>query len=134
MSGPQGQRLAAVTYLVEDYDAAIAWFTARLGFKLVSDTALSATKRWVEVEAGPGDVRLLLAKATTPAQHAAIGAAAGDRVAFFLYTDDIIAKRAAMESAGVAFVEDIRREPYGKVCVFEDLYGNRWDLLEPAKA
>ncbi len=125
--------LAAVTYIVADYDEAIAWFTDKLGFTLVSDDALSETKRWVEVEAEPGGVRLLLAKATTPAQIAAIGEAAGDRVAFFLHTSSFEAKRAAMEAAGVRFEEATRAEPYGKVAVFRDLYGNRWDLLEPAE-
>lgn len=124
--------LAAVTYLVADYDEAIAWFTDKLGFTLVSSNALSETKRWVEVEAEPGGVRLLLAKATTPAQIAAIGEAAGDRIAFFLHTSSFEDKRAAMEAAGVRFEEATRIEPYGKVAVFRDLYGNRWDLLEPA--
>jgi uncharacterized glyoxalase superfamily protein PhnB len=103
-----------------------------LGFNLVSDKQLSDAKRWVEVEAEPGGVRLLLAKATTPAQIAAIGEAAGDRVAFFLHTSGLETTRAAMEAAGVHFEEAPRHERYGKVAVFRDLYGNRWDLLEPA--
>ncbi len=132
MPEPHAQSLAAVTYLVADYDDAIGWFTGKLGFTLVSDQALSETKRWVEVAAEPGGVRLLLAKATTPAQIAAIGEAAGDRVAFFLHASDLERKRVAMEAAGVRFEEATRHEPYGKVAVFRDLYGNRWDLLEPA--
>jgi len=133
MSQSHSQHLAALTYLVADYDEAIAWFTHKPGFTLMSDEALSDTKRWVEVEAEPGGVRHLLAKDTMPAQIAAIGEAAEDRVAFFLHTSDSETKRAAMESAGVRFEEATRQEPYGKVAVFHDLYGNRWDLLEPAE-
>lgn len=132
MSQPYSQRLAALTYLVADDDEAIAWFTQKLGFTLAGDQALSATKRWVEVAAEPGGVRFLLAEATTPAQIAAIGEAAGRRVAFFLHTCDLAAKRAAMEVAGIRFEEATRHESYGKVAVFRDLYGDRWDLREPA--
>ena len=132
MSGERRQHLAAVTYLVTDYDQAISWFTGKLGFKLVSDTTLSDDKRWVEIAADDAGVRLLLAKASTPAQIAAIGEAAGDRVAFFLHTEDFDAKRSQMERAGIRFEEATRHEPYGEVAVFRDLYGNSWDLLEPA--
>lgn len=130
MSGPS-QTLAAITYLVADYDEAITWFTRALGFELICDQDLGEGKRWVEISAGDGGVKLLLAKAKGVQQIAAIGAFAGDRVGFFLHTTDLEAKRALMERAGVRFEEDTRHEPYGKVAVFRDLYGNRWDLLEP---
>ena len=131
MSHP-GQTLAALTYLVADYDEAIDWFTRALGFELLSDQDLGDGKRWVEIGAGDGGVKLLLAKAKGVQQVAAIGASAGDRVGFFLHTSDFETKRALMEREGVRFEEDTRHEPYGKVAVFRDLYGNRWDLLEPA--
>ena len=125
------RRLAAVTYLVRDYDEAIAWFAAALGFRLIEDIKLDDGKRWVLVEAAGGGSRLLLAKADGAPQQAAIGKAAGGRVAFFLHTDDFARDHAAMLAAGVAFRESPRHEAYGTVAVFEDLYGNGWDLIEP---
>ena len=132
--------LGAVTYLVRDYDEAIAWFTRRLRFSLVEDTVLvpaaadAPAKRWVVV-APPGtpQTRLLLAQASTPAQRAAVGAQAGGRVMFFLHTDDFARDHAAFRAAGVVFRETPRREAYGTVAVFEDLYGQPWDLLEPRR-
>jgi catechol 2,3-dioxygenase-like lactoylglutathione lyase family enzyme len=126
-------RLAAVSYLVRDYDEAIAWFTQRLGFKLVEDTPLSPGKRWVVVAppgAGNGSATLLLARAATDEQRSQIGRAAGGRVAFFLHTDDFARDRSAFEACGVIFREATRHESYGSVAVFEDLYGNGWDLIE----
>lgn len=130
------RHLAAVTYLVRDYDEAIAWFVGKLGFTLVEDTPLSPEKRWVLVAppgsaAQPHAARLLLALASTPAQLAALGAQAGGRVAFFLHTDDFARDHAALRAAGVKFREAPRHEPYGTVAVFEDLYGQPWDLVEP---
>ena len=130
MSQP-AQTLAAITYLVADYDEAIDWFTRALGFELISDQDLGEGKRWVEIGAGDGGVKLLLARARGVQQVAAIGASACDRVGFFLHTTDLETKRARMEHEGVRFEEATRHEPYGKVAVFRDLYGNRWDLLEP---
>jgi catechol 2,3-dioxygenase-like lactoylglutathione lyase family enzyme len=125
------QQLGAVTFLVRDYDEAIAYFTTKLGFTLVEDTPLGGGKRWVRVaprgSAGPA---LLLARATTPAQLAAVGAQAGDRVFLFLESGDFSRDHRAMVTAGVAFAEEPRSEPYGRVAVFRDLYGNKWDLLE----
>ncbi len=123
--------LAAVTYLVQDYDEAISWFAEKLGFMLIEDTALSDSKRWVKLAAEEGGVCLLLAKAEGTEQVAAIGRAAGGRVAYFLYTDDFAATHARTTAAGVAFRETPRHEPYGTVAVFEDLHGNGWDLIEP---
>ncbi len=130
------QHLDAVAYLVRDYDEALAWFTGKLGFTLLEDTRLSPEKRWVVVAppgaaASPHTARLLLARASTPAQLAALGAQAGGRVAFFLHTDDFARDHAAYLAAGVTFREAPRREPYGTVAVFEDLYGQPWDLIEP---
>lgn len=127
------QRLGAVSYLVRDYDEAIAFFTQRLGFRLEEDTALGGGKRWVRV-APPGSAgpSLLLAKAVTPEQSAAVGRQAGGRVFLFLETDDFTRDHRAMLSAGVVFDEMPRHEPYGTVAVFRDLYGNKWDLLQPA--
>ena len=127
------QHLGAVTFLVRDYDEAIAWFTGKLGFTLVEDTPLSPGKRWVIVappDATPPAASLLLARAANEEQLAQVGRAAGGRVAFFLHTDNFARDRVALESRGVKFREATRRESYGVVAVFEDLYGNGWDLLE----
>ncbi len=123
--------MAAITYLVRDYDEAIAWFSYKLGFVLMEDTPLSEKKRWVKVSAGQGGTCLLLAKADGPDQEATIGKAAGGRVAFFLHTDNFAATHARMLAAGVTFREAPRHEVYGSVAVFEDLYGNGWDLIGP---
>lgn len=122
-------RLDMVTLLVPEYDAGIAFYRDVLGFDLIEDTVMSDTKRWVVVGSDHG-MRLLLAKATTPEQHAAIGKSAGDRVAFFLHTDDFDAAFTRYTAAGVEFESPPRSKPYGKVAVFRDPYGNRWDLIE----
>jgi catechol 2,3-dioxygenase-like lactoylglutathione lyase family enzyme len=126
--------LGRVTFLVRDYDEAIAFFTQALGFTLIEDTPLTAAKRWVVVSpsADDGGTALLLAKAGGPAQEAAIGNQTGGRVGFFLFTDDIKTERTAMAGRGVVFLEATRVEPYGSVAVFADLYGNLWDLIERA--
>lgn len=124
-------RLTLITYLVRDYDEAIAWFTTALGFNLIEDTRQSETRRWVVVAAPSGGSRLLLARADKPAQQAAIGAQAGGRVAFFLETDNFARDHAAMIAAGVRFRAAPRHEPYGTVAVFDDLYGQGWDLIQP---
>ncbi len=125
------QHLAAIALLIPDYDEAIAYYTGKLGFELIEDTVLSASKRWVLV-APPGSAgtRLLLAKAANPAQTAAIGDQAGGRVLFFLHTDDFDRDYARYRAAGVDFTEQPRDEVYGKVVVFRDAYGNKWDLVE----
>lgn len=124
-------RLDMVTLVVPDYDEAIAFFVDKLGFRLRIDQPESATKRWVEVE-GAGGMRLLLAKAANEHQAAAIGNQAGGRVGFFLYTDDFATTHTRMVESGVRFAEEPRHEAYGTVAIFEDLCGNRWDLIEPA--
>ncbi len=124
---------SAVSFLVRDYDEAIVWFTQKLGFRLIEDTSLSDMKRWVVVAppgAGAGGAALLLARAANEEQLAQIGRAAGGRVAFFLHTDDFARDRTLFEARGVRFREAPRRESYGIVAVFDDLYGNGWDLIE----
>jgi len=125
------QHLASVALLVRDYDEAIAYFTRSLGFVLLEDTPLSPEKRWVRVApAGARETSFLLARAVGPEQQAAIGRQGGGRVFLFLHTDDFERDFAAYTAAGVRFVEAPRDEPYGRVVVFEDLYGNRWDLVQ----
>jgi catechol 2,3-dioxygenase-like lactoylglutathione lyase family enzyme len=118
-----------VAVVVRDYDEAIAFYTGALGFDLVEDTALEGGRRWVLVRPGAGGTSLLLARASTAEQEARIGDQTGGRVAFFLHTDDFGRDYAAMKARGVRFSEEPRREAYGTVAVFQDLYGNRWDLL-----
>lgn len=122
-------QLAYSAYLVRDYDEAIAWFAEALGWRLLEDSDLGGGKRWVRVGGAQGG-QLLLARATSEAQLAAVGRAAGGRVAYFVHTPDFDADHARMVTAGVAFAEAPRHEAYGKVAVFADLYGNRWDLIE----
>ncbi len=125
------QSLARVALLVREYDEAIAWFTQTLGFTLLEDTRLSETKRWVVV-APPGsrEAALLLARAATDEQRATVGKQGGGRVFLFLHTNDFARDYDTWRSRGVHFVEQPRDEAYGKVVVFEDLYGNKWDLIE----
>jgi catechol 2,3-dioxygenase-like lactoylglutathione lyase family enzyme len=124
------QSLARVALVVRDYDEAVAYFTDSLGFDLVEDTPLGNGKRWVVVAPrGPGGASLLLAKAANPRQLDRVGDQTGGRVFLFLRTDQFDRDYAAMRAKGVKFVEEPRTEAYGKVVVFEDLYGNRWDLV-----
>ena len=125
------QTLANITIVVRDYDEAIAFFTDALGFRLVEDTAMSGGKRWVVVAPAGGGTGLLLARAATPEQEAAIGNQTGGRVAFFLHTDDFARDYDRMRARGVTFVEQPRHQVYGTVVVFQDLYGNKWDLVQP---
>ena len=126
------QSLAAVALVVPDYDEAIAFYVGKLGFDLIEDTQLSAEKRWVLV-APPGSAgcRVLLAKAASERQRAAIGNQTGGRVFLFLHTDDFARDHARLTAAGVKFVREPATEPYGTVAVFEDPYGNLWDLVQP---
>lgn len=128
------QTIATAAILVADYDEAIAFYCDTLGFNLVGDSDLGGGKRWVLV-APPGQAgaQLLLARADGDAQRAAIGNQGGGRVMFFLNTTHFARDHAAMLEAGVRFLEPPRHEPYGTVAVFEDLYGNKWDLIEPKK-
>lgn len=126
------RRIALTTLLVRDYDEAIAWYTRALGFTLLQDIALGEDKRWVVVGPGGNDeAALLFAQPGDDAQRARIGDQTGGRVDHFLYTDDFWRDHAAMQVQGVEFLETPREEAYGTVAVFRDLYGTRWDLLEP---
>jgi len=132
---PVRQMIATVSLLVPDYDAAIAFYTGVLGFALCEDTPLGGGRRWVTVApkgAGGRGCRLLLARAETPAQRAAIGRQTGGRVFLFLETDDFARDHAAFSAAGVHFREAPREEAYGRVAVFADPFGTLWDLIEPA--
>jgi uncharacterized damage-inducible protein DinB/predicted enzyme related to lactoylglutathione lyase len=124
------QAISRVALLVRDYDEAIAFFTQRLRFDLVEDKNLGGGKRWVVVAPPGAGTALLLARATTPEQAARVGDQAGGRVFLILHTDDFWRDHREMTSRGVRFTEEPRREQYGTVAVFEDLYGNRWDLLQ----
>lgn len=123
--------LATATFLVRDYDEAIKFFTEALRFNLVEDIPQGPDKRWVVVSPSQSKgASLLLAKAATAGQAACIGNQAGGRVFLFLHTDDFRSDYAHMKAQGVRFLEEPRNEPYGTVVVFEDLYGNKWDLLQ----
>jgi len=125
------QHLSLVSLLVPDYDEALAFFTSALDFELCEDTPLGGGKRWVVVRPrGRDGSRLLLARASGPAQAARIGDQTGGRVFLFLATDDFDRDHARMTAAGVRFVEQPRHEAYGVVAVFEDSWGNRWDLIQ----
>lgn len=126
-------RIAKLAFLVRDYDEAIAWFTRCLGFELVDNADMGRGKRWVVVQPQGGrGAALLLARAVGAEQEAAVGNQSGGRVFLFLETDDFDRDHAHMLREGVRFHETPRTEPYGKVAVFEDLYGNGWDLIGPA--
>ena len=126
-SSPIG--LTLITLVVRDYDEAIMWFSKCLRFTLLEDTPLGDGKRWVRIAAPFGGAALLLAKAADNPQIEAIGNQTGGRVGFFLTVPDFDETFAHMKSNGVLFEGEPRTEPYGKVIVFQDLYGNRWDLL-----
>lgn len=134
-------RVVLLTLLVRDYDEAIRFYVDKLGFELIEDTPLSETKRWVRVRP-PGSrtaneankiagAELLLAKAATPEQLSRVGNQTGGRVFLFLETDDFERDHARLTAAGVKFVRGPVVEPYGRVAVFEDLYGNKFDLIQP---
>ncbi|PKM14295.1 MAG: extradiol dioxygenase [Gammaproteobacteria bacterium HGW-Gammaproteobacteria-2] len=124
------QRIASITLVVADYDAAIAFYTQTLGFELLEDSPRENGKRWVRVAPAGAETALLLAKADSAQQNARVGDQTGGRVGFFLHTDNFARDHAAMIANGVQFLEAPRSEAYGTVAVFQDLYGNRWDLLE----
>lgn len=128
------QQIAHIALVVRDYDEAIAFYTSKLGFQLVEDTVLSATKRWVRIALpGSAGTQLLLAKAATAEQATRIGNQTGGRVFLFLYTDDFQRDYERYQQAGVQFVRAPVQEPYGTVAVFSDVYGNLWDLIQPTE-
>lgn len=125
--------IGAFALVVDDYDRAIAYYTGMLGFELREDSPLEDGKRWVLVAPPGAQTAILLAKAADDAQRACIGRQTGGRVGYFLHTDDFARDHALFLERGVHFSEAPRHEAYGSVAVFEDVYGNRWDLLELRK-
>lgn len=118
-----------VAVVVADYDEALAFYTEKLGFELMEDTQLSATKRWVVVRPSGSECAVLLAKAANPLQMSRVGDQTGGRVFLFLQTDDFWKDYERLRSAGVEFVRAPEEAEYGTVAVFKDLYGNLWDLI-----
>jgi catechol 2,3-dioxygenase-like lactoylglutathione lyase family enzyme len=128
------QRIEHLSLLVNDYDEAIEFYTGKLHFTLIEDTILSETKRWVLVApSGSGCCSLLLAKATDKEQLSRVGNQTGGRVFLFLHTDNFQRDYQNLLDQGITIVRGPTSEPYGKVVVFMDLYGNLWDLIEPVK-
>jgi catechol 2,3-dioxygenase-like lactoylglutathione lyase family enzyme len=125
------QHISALALLVDDYDRAIAYYTQVLGFRLIEDTPQGPMKRFVRVAPPGGETSLLLAKAANPEQAARIGDQTGGRVFLFLRSDDFWRDYNAYKARGVDFTEEPREEVYGTVIVFRDLYGNKWDLVQP---
>ena len=126
------QRLAHVTIVVRDYDEALEFYTSKLLFRVIEDTRLSEEKRWILIAPqGNGDTCVLLAKAVNERQAASVGNQTGGRVAFFLHTDDFWRDFEVLKRNEVRFVREPQEQEYGTVAVFEDLYGNLWDLVEP---
>ncbi|HOZ77425.1 MAG TPA: VOC family protein [Ferruginibacter sp.] len=124
------QSLAHIAIVVKDYDEAITFYTTQLGFKLIEDTVLSETKRWVLVAPKNSDgCQLLLAKAANEEQASRVGNQTGGRVFLFLYTDDFWSDYNDYTAKGIEFVRQPTKEEYGTVAVFKDLYGNLWDLI-----
>jgi catechol 2,3-dioxygenase-like lactoylglutathione lyase family enzyme len=126
------RKLVSMALVVRDYDEAIDFYTRVMRFTLVEDTPMSASKRWVVVAPGDDGASLLLARAATPEQQAAVGNQTGGRVFLFLHTGAFDDDIAHLRAHNVRFAEDEpREESYGRVIVFHDLYGNKWDLIEP---
>jgi catechol 2,3-dioxygenase-like lactoylglutathione lyase family enzyme len=124
------QHIGEIALLVRDYEEAIVWFTDKLGFGVVADAPIPPNERWVTVAPPGGQAAVRLARAETDRQRAQIGHQADERVLLYLHTDDFARDPAAYSARGVRFVEAPRHESYGTVAVFEDLYGNRWDLIQ----
>ncbi len=125
-------RIAHIALIVRDYDDAIQFYTQKLDFILLEDTKIDESKRWVVIApTGAKECSLLLAKAANEEQFARIGDQTGGRVGFFLFTDDFRRDYDKLVNRGITFVRPPKKEPYGVVAVFQDLYGNLWDLLEP---
>ena len=128
------QTLAMITIVVDDYDQAINWYTQKLDFKLIEDTTLSETKRWVVLSPGPDmGCKILLARAGNESQRAHIGNQTGGRVFLFLHTTDFKTYFDTLVSRDVEILRGPASEAYGQVAVFKDLYGNLWDLIEPVR-
>jgi uncharacterized glyoxalase superfamily protein PhnB len=122
--------LGMIALVVDEYDTAISHYVTDLGFTLIEDTIMSPEKRWVVVAPSNDGARILLAKAATDQQRAAIGNSTGGRVGFFLYTTNFDETYESYKARGIIFIEQPRQEAYGQVVVFKDRYGNKWDLIE----
>ena len=122
--------LGMITIVVDDYDAAISHYVNELGFTLIEDTVLNPEKRWVVIAPGKEGAKILLAKAASNEQRAAIGNSTGGRVGFFMYTKNFTETYELYKSNGIEFTETPRQESFGQVVVFKDKYGNKWDLIE----
>ena len=127
------QSIGQISIVVREYDEAIAFYVGTLGFTLIEDTYIaSQDKRWVIVApAGSTESRLLLARASNDEQASRIGNQTGGRVFLFLFTDNFWRDFRSYQGKGVAFIREPKEEPYGTVAVFQDLYGNQWDLIQP---
>ena len=124
--------LGMIAIVIDDYDAAISHYVNDLGFNLIEDKELTPEKRWVVVAPSNDSAKILLAKAATDQQRAAIGNSTGGRVGFFMYTTNFVETYENYKARGIEFVEQPRQEAYGQVLVFKDKYGNKWDLIEAA--
>jgi len=122
--------LGMIAIVIDEYDMAISHYVNDLDFILVEESALSPEKRWVVVAPSLQGAKILLAKAATDQQKAAIGNSTGGRVGFFLYTTNFTETYETYKSRGIEFIEKPRQEAYGQVVVFKDKYGNKWDLIE----
>ena len=125
------QKIIYISVIVRDYDEAIEYYTKKLNFNLIEDTKLSDTKQWVVVSPpGSKETSILLSKASTPEQKKYIGNQSGGRVFIFLHTDNFFEDYNRLRKNGIKFLEMPREEKYGTVAVFEDIYGNKWDLIQ----
>jgi uncharacterized glyoxalase superfamily protein PhnB len=122
--------LGMIVIVVDEYDVAISHYVNDLGFTLIEDKEITPEKRWVVVAPSSDGAKILLAKATTEQQRAAIGNSTGGRVGFFMYTTNFVETYEKYKARGIEFVEQPRQEAYGQVVVFKDKYGNKWDLIE----
>ncbi|CAB4779457.1 MAG: VOC family protein [Actinobacteria bacterium] len=122
--------LGMIAIVIDEYDLAISHYVNDLGFELIEDKEMTPEKRWVVVSPSKDGAKILLAKAANDKQKLAIGNSTGGRVGFFLYTTNFSETFQAYNSRGIEFIETPRKEPYGRVVVFLDKYGNKWDLIE----
>lgn len=122
--------LGMIAIVIDEYDAAISHYVNDLGFTLVEDKEMTPEKRWVVVAPSKDGAKILLARAATDQQRAAIGNSTGGRVGFFMYTTNFVETYKNYKASGIEFVEQPRQEAYGQVVVFKDKYGNKWDLIE----
>ena len=122
--------LGMIAIVVDEYDAAISHYVNDLGFSLIEDKEMTPEKRWVVVAPSNDGAKILLARATTDQQRAAIGNSTGGRVGFFMYTTNFVEAYENYKARGIEFVEQPRQEAFGQVVVFKDKYGNKWDLIE----